>query len=545
MIRGNDAAGQKPGFFGPGEAGLNSLVKGSKCPTEEIGAIQRVFDCVSVDTGEIRDSFSHLEQTKPITTGGTLARLYHREWSGEWRLSCELETPAGTPPEQAGDRITKTLSARGARSMGEACEFVTQEHGGFTTFLTLTLDKLARCRVSGRVAQGDKKITYLPTPSRTAQVAHVMAPQFQKHENRKILRASEGNYCPVTYCIPYVNGEQPVGPFCRVSFPWESSIQKEASRFFDALNKMHRRGWVPLYSRGAKVTRGDGGEYTPIHWNTEGVKLGGPDVGPVDRLFYLWVAENPESDEGRNPHIHVLIKWAVPWQFFPAWAKRIETIWGQGFAHLEKLKAKEAAGYYIAKAAGYLTKGAGESDQGPVRGNRYGIAECARAPGWKPVLVWAWSVLGYLIKDAREKYNQVANPIKARRNSAAAQLKELPKKHPSRGKVAALLQGSRRSLKELPVFGRFHAIFKSSKSVDKFLTWAEARGWQREERPPRMWLSKWVQQRRARKERAAYVARFTDEAEGSAWWKFWRQWEPVANDNDYMADWAEYAEAGS
>jgi hypothetical protein len=35
---------------------------------------------------------------------------------------------------------------------------------------------------------------------------------------------------------------------------------------------------------------------------------------------------------------------------FNAWAKRIEQLWGCGFAHLEKIKDGEAAAAYMMKA---------------------------------------------------------------------------------------------------------------------------------------------------------------------------------------------------
>lgn len=551
-----DITGPVPGFFASATAGADSLVKGSKSPTRptaaEFEALERVFDVVSVDTGEIGAGFAEQVRSEPTHTPGTLARLYRREWSDEWRICLEVEQPSGAPPEQNGDRITRKLSARGARAMGEACEFVTQEHGGFTTFLTLTLDQAGRESVSTKRMVPDKRLSLRPEPRRESWGGSWVrdhgrsAGDFCRvgwrwtetgREGQRIGgQEAAGPFCRVLERAAlsalyeageYCDGQPAAGPFCRLKTEWVSSIQREASRFFDAVQKMHRRGWVPPYRRGARVTKGEA-EYTPIYWNTEGRKLGGRDAGPVERLHYLWVAENPENEQGeRNPHIHVLIKWAVPWEYFPAWAHRIERLWGQGFAHLERLKAREAAGYYIAKAAGYLTKAAGESDQGPIRGNRYGIASASRAPGWQPVLVWAWGVMGHLLREARERYNRVANPIRKARNRASGQLKELPKGSKERHKTAALLQGARRKLKALPIFGRLHAVFRGGDSVDRFLQWAERQGWRGEKRPPRMWLGQWLRQWNARRQRRDMRQRFIDEQESRAWWDFWSRLEPV------------------
>ena len=147
----------------------------------------------------------------------------------------------------------------------------------------------------------------------------------------------------------------------------EISIQKEASRLFDGLQKMAKRGWVAVHRDTGESVKQD----------------------MIDSIKYCWVAENPKSkiDGSDNPHIHVLMDWAVPYQFFPSWAARIEGIWKHGYAKLEKMRDPEQAGAYMAKAAGYLSKGAGQSDQGEIHGNRYGISADARAPDWELSLI--------------------------------------------------------------------------------------------------------------------------------------------------------------
>jgi len=509
-----------PGFFVPGDqpggGAAPSLVKGTKSPT---GQKTRIFDLLG-HGGEIVGELADRYRVANVRSDGTCARLSFREWSGEWRLRCHAEIPPSTkPPENTGDRVTHRLSDRGARALGESCEFVTVKRGGYTTFLTLTLDAAARSRIESRKVE--------PVGKRSTWEAG---------------DGLAGDYCA---------GERAGGAFCRVRFPWASSIQREASRFFDALQKMHARGWVPAYRRG-RVQRRDGAEFVPIEWNTRGDRIG-PDGAPFcmvegcksldSPLDYLWVAENPINEEGeRNPHIHVLLRWRVPFALFPCWAHRIEKLWGQGFAHLEKLKNAEASGYYIAKAAGYLTKANGESDQGPVRGNRYGIARSARAPGWVPVLVMAWGVLGHLIEDAREIWREKVGPLKAARDKLAAKLKDTPKEQKTaRQKIARALMRARETVKAVPAwFGRFSCVFKGNEAAGRFIKWAERRGWSMDdEKPDGRWFGEWKRQRAAAEE--AKRRRLTQWAHDLGdWLGFLRQYDGwmMPGEEYEAADWA-------
>jgi hypothetical protein len=71
-----------------------------------------------------------------------------REWSDEYRIRTEVHaTQKQQPPENTGDRVTEILSERGARKIAESCEFMGAQRGGYSTFLTLTLDEQARARV--------------------------------------------------------------------------------------------------------------------------------------------------------------------------------------------------------------------------------------------------------------------------------------------------------------------------------------------------------------------------------------------------------------
>jgi hypothetical protein len=246
----------------------------------------------------------------------------------------------------------------------------------------------------------------------------------------------------------------------------ESTIQKEASRFFDGIQKMYQRGWQ------AKT-------------DFQSIKMPAND----HKLKYCWVAENPLNATGEdNPHLHVLMDWRVPFAVFEAWTKRIEGIWGQGFAHLEKIKDPEQAGAYMAKAAGYMTKAQGASDQGEIRGNRYGISADARAPEWSLVGRYELGIMGHLIADvydffgfkygpkykARKKLNEALNVAKATaKDLKDTKQRQTPEQLARRAKIGHKLQKVRAAINELPaVSSKYQILIKSKTAFDEFWAWA-------------------------------------------------------------------------
>lgn len=242
----------------------------------------------------------------------------------------------------------------------------------------------------------------------------------------------------------------------------ETTIQREASRCFDA--------WAKMYQRGLK---------------REGIP------GHDDDFDYLWVVEVPDNEQGEaNPHLHVLMRWAVPFAKFEGWAKRLEKAWGQGFAHLEKIKNGKGAGAYIAKAVGYLCKAQGKSDQGTVRGNRYGISKSARAPGWELLAKNQLDCMSQLIADiydhltftngpdykARKRLNEDAAKLKA--EGANQRKKNGTKKSPDwilkkQKKVADALEKVRARLDAIPVrASKYQVILKGEEAAKTFFQWA-------------------------------------------------------------------------
>ena len=230
----------------------------------------------------------------------------------------------------------------------------------------------------------------------------------------------------------------------------ETSIQKEVSRSMDALQKMFQRGWVA-----------DSGE-----------KVAGHDEG----LCYCWVVEIPINENyEENPHVHMLLGWSVPWRLFADWSKRIERIWRNGYFHLEKIKDCGSAGAYMAKAAGYMTKANGDSSQGVVRGNRYGISEPARAPDWVTIGKSQLHAMGQIIADVYDHLT-IAHGAKYReRKTLNDQLAATPKTDKkTRHAIGEKLQAVRAKIKEIPVrCNKYQIILKGQTVAGLFFSWAK------------------------------------------------------------------------
>lgn len=181
----------------------------------------------------------------------------------------------------------------------------------------------------------------------------------------------------------------------------ESTIGKEVSRFFDAISKTYLRGWQCA----GEVLR---------HKNGFDCIGASEKVAPTgDALDYLWVAEMPDNKDGEpNPHCHVLLRWAVEPHLFHDWAVKIESLWGLGFAKLERIRSADAASGYLLKALGYVVKGESK-EQGQFKGNRYNISKAARAPAWECLAEFEAQNMCAIINEIREKWNRKDKPIRA------------------------------------------------------------------------------------------------------------------------------------
>lgn len=275
-------------------------------------------------------------------------------------------------------------------------------------------------------------------------------------------------------------------------FSGEVTLGSEVSRFLDGAKKMYRRGF-PAEVRGEN----DNNLQRNITLCNEVKQVEGKN----DDFHYIWVAECPANENGEpNPHVHVLLNWRVEKEIFHSWAQRIEKIWGNGFATLEKIKHAKAAGSYIIKAVGYAAKGDNAS-QGLIRGNRYNIARCSRAPSWDVLVAFDVDNMASIIRECGYKLEKWRKPLEKEINRKKFKKDELIKvfaienKKGEKKKIFKLqslikrleteITEHKEILKSRGAFARSDNIFsitfegeQAAEKMDTFLNWAAgARRW--------------------------------------------------------------------
>lgn len=449
------------------------------------------------DTGE-------LIEKKPEWAGqgseapGAYTVLSYRQWDDTWRLRPQIDpSKIQAPMAEAGPRVTEAMTHNGRKAIDESARYLAAIGKGFKTFLTLTLDNAARQRVAVQLIEGD----YSDLASgETIDVT--------------------GRYCPLAWHqneilknVPEAEGLHSLKPV--------TTMQKEASRFFDAAQKIYGRGMDYTEGRDYKLT--DGTTWTINSVDTAGqplkCRLPGHPTGaapmcevhvfendkgrkvferpgnasiphPVreaaepgapftliklklEPMRYSWAAENPKNDKGQdNPHIHVILDWAVPLGAFRYWAARLEAIWGQGFAKLERLRDSQAAGCYLLKAAGYLSKG---EEQGWIVGNRYFVSSTARAPKFQSVAVLPYGQLPLLMAHAAEHQREALEPVRRAREAARVASREATKQGNKKG--AGILNGRIKAFtKQIEgrrvIAGKWQMLLKGLKGLWAFMAWA-------------------------------------------------------------------------
>ncbi|MEX2490012.1 MAG: hypothetical protein WD356_10860 [Pseudomonadales bacterium] len=256
----------------------------------------------------------------------------------------------------------------------------------------------------------------------------------------------------------------------------ETTIQREVSRTMDGLQKMYQRGWTR--EQGERVEGHEGS------------------------LAYCWVVEVPKNEQGEdNPHVHIMMNWKVPYEQFEEWSGRIEGIWGNGYFHLDKIKDPLCAGSYMAKAAGYMCKAAGQDDQGRVKGNRYGISKNARAPGWYTVTEAELGIMGQLIAEVHQRMLEKHGRLFRERLSLKTALERTPKdRSETRARIGKKLEHTRQQIASLPIHsGKYHLIFRTSDALHRFLGWAVGAGWKAAGRPISRYFAEFRRRFKARR----------------------------------------------
>ncbi len=393
--------------------------------------------------------FASIEKVGTISEKSkTCVRMYHQEWSGNYRLG--LETGAlgskSTPPSTTGERFTESLSSKAVKSILESGAYLSACRGGYSTFLTLTFNNEARKRILDIVAIPQGKVKNY----KWGQVRCVDGVPVEYAQTNKALDIEKAENIK-----GYCNAIPASGAFSSVEFKPVSSVGTEVSRFFDASQRMYQRGWFPRFKE-VTTTKSKAANMVIYSGTKRKVKSALPMIcpefvdpfasdgetfdndsieavrynprkhtspkflehmtGQVEKqapLDYMWVAEMPENEQGeKNPHVHVMMRWQVEQPVFRAWAERLEGIWKHGFAKLERIKTPQAASNYLLKAVGYLTKG-GDSGQGIIRGNRYGISASARAPKWECIGEFYSDNFLAILGELREKLHRKKAKINA------------------------------------------------------------------------------------------------------------------------------------
>lgn len=423
----------------------------------------------SASFGDVSKSRILNQKGRPSCVDKPLVKLQlqARKWSQQYRLQQIVETPPSKAPEaNTGERFTEKLSGRAVKTIFESAAYVSACKGGFKTFVTLTFDNARRRRVLDGTEYTDDGLLYSPV-------------SFKR--NMAKVSFADGAYCPL---------------YAKPQKPWEvqtakTTIGAEVSDFINALKKLRLRGFSAL------VTERDsesGRLYSPLPQ----VKA---SVVPDNAEFhYLWVAECPANSEGEpNPHVHLLMDWDMPQALFHAWAARIERLWGNGFAKLERIRKPTAAGSYMIKAVGYAAKGS-NANQGLIRGNRYNLAKASRAPAWEVLTTFEAGNMAGIITELSRKLDNWKKPLerhirrceKQREQSikAAAIAKEqcdTLKVNKLLNRIHRLEQTIRDSKAKTKAYGihasttnRFSVTFEKNaeRRINQFLKWAAgARGW--------------------------------------------------------------------
>ncbi|NOH22357.1 rolling circle replication-associated protein [Vibrio europaeus] len=526
-----------------------SLVKGRKSPTKDfrqrkefqirrIRTLNKSLRAKSVlDSPEAYFNHSTLyettERSKPavLNENGRRARgetgripismqLMHRVWNDTYKFQAITETPSSAAPTaNVGERFSEKLTSRSVSKIFEAGAYTAACHGGFSTFLTLTFTKAKRLAMFGGMLDEDDcrsmganhPIVY----KRNMVTAH---PRALEKKIWHPITDIGGEYWTVpTKDNPLPRKMNPdgviAGAYCdlkqkpeqefTMQKTLETTIGHEVSRFLDAAKKMYQRGWLADHT--VRTDPESGQKYCDLTKEKVPKYVQPNDIGPMNTpadFHYIWVAECPANEDGEpNPHVHLLLRWTVPEHLFSSWSKRLEKIWGHGFAKLERIKKPKAAGSYIIKAVGYAAKGANES-QGLIKGNRYAIAKCSRAPAWETLASFEADNMTAIIKELGYKLEQWKKPIKRQVRSlqaakaqtikakSIARIQNKPEEYQNRlyNRIIRLEKQAEKLNKTIQERGvhvssnnRFCITFEgedAKQKVDTFMIWAAgARGW--------------------------------------------------------------------
>lgn len=504
---------------------------------------ETVFTCpepLSLESRKITPLRDHLKIAPRNTIANetkTCVRMFSQSWAGKFKFNLVTGALGAkvAPPETSGERITKELTKNASRHILESGAYLSATRAGYSTFLTLTFNDESRQALDLLVPINRNVIKKYKTD----------------HEEKYTIECysgvpfSLGDTEEIKNATRYSNAFESSGAFTPVDFEPKTTIGKEVSRFFDGAQKIYQRGFVPesitetreypwgkvkcqqpndkkiepayvMYCPDIVSKKTPSGEipigfenafdfekYNPRKHIDSDYLENNACFGQREKsapLDYMWVAEQPMNDKGeKNPHVHVLMRWRVEPELFQVWAKRLEKLWGHGFAKLERIKTPEAASNYLLKAVGYLTKG-DSSDQGEIKGNRYGISASARAPKWECIGEFYadnfLAILGELREKLERKKAIARSKINAKINSQSepkakiSRLANVNKNDPSQARKAFIdklkkelietdksVAAAQDYVNQLPFINEFAIGGMNETQASDFLSWAMSERW--------------------------------------------------------------------
>jgi hypothetical protein len=185
-------------------------------------------ETLDLETGEIKPKLTaEIERghyaSKPLEADKSAkVHFQSRNWSNDYRVVCTQNTRASDAPDaNTGDRLTQTVTSRARGKIVDSGLYMQAVKGGFNSFLTITLDEKARKKLNNKHLKKD----------RGGKAGEIIKPWFDANGEKLVFEMAENNEIEAS------------GRFTLLKFDF-STIGEQLSPFFDALGKMHKRGFV-------------------------------------------------------------------------------------------------------------------------------------------------------------------------------------------------------------------------------------------------------------------------------------------------------------
>lgn len=371
----------------------------------------------------------------------TALRIYHREWSGEYRVSVESFTRLQeAPPQQCGDRETAALTDRAASKIKDSGAYVAACKGGFKTFCTLTFTTPMRRKIErGHTTIGKEVARFMDGLQKKITRGWTWTPPKDELEGLQAPVRIEGRDHKLNYI------------------------------------------WVAESPDKKIIATGPDGE----SYETTG------GINPHVHFLMDWGVERELFD-----------CWAA--QIEDLWGNGFATLEKIRNTQSATGYLLKALGY-MTKGAQQVNKETGElyNNQGIIKGNRYGISKNARAPNWECISEFEAEHMGQVVREIGERICLESSAIKTRIKQERDYVKKLKASiarlnNPAyRAKIPAAQLESRlvgaesmiekakhklKSLSELPrkmdYSNKFKITFREKHRLDSFIEYAVTKhGW--------------------------------------------------------------------